>query len=174
MSVSLHHIALPTYVRGLEALSAVLDKAAAHAKAHHVDAKTLLQARLRDDMFPMSRQVQIACDQAKNALARLAGVEAPRFEDTETTIDELKARIAKTVDYLRSLKAADVDAGASREIIFPIGPAKAKMKGMDYLLHFSLPNFYFHATTAYDLLRRDGVELGKRDFLGAIPGFSFV
>jgi uncharacterized protein len=121
-------------------------------------------------MFALTRQVQIAADQAKNGSARLAGVEAPRYEDNETTIDQLKARIAKTVAYLKTLDPKQIDASADREITFPLGPTnKGRMKGDDYLNHFVLPNFYFHLTTAYAILRHCGVDIGKRDFLGAIP-----
>jgi hypothetical protein len=125
-------------------------------------------------MLPFGRQVQVFSDNAKNVPARLAGVEAPRFEDTEATIPELKARLDKTLAFLATVDKAAVEAGATREIVFPIGPQKAKMRGDDYLLHFALPNFYFHLTTAYDLLRHAGVEIGKRDYLGAVPGFAFV
>jgi hypothetical protein len=121
-------------------------------------------------MFTLARQVQIATDQAKNGSARLAGVEAPRYEDNETTMDQLKARLAKTVTYLRTLDPKKIDASADHEITFPLGPAnKGHMKGDDYLNHFVLPNFYFHITAAYAILRNCGVDIGKRDFLGAIP-----
>jgi hypothetical protein len=130
----------------------------------------LTQWRLAPDMFPLARQVQVACDLAKNGAARLAGVEPPRFEDNETTIDQLKARIAKTVAYVKTLDSKQIDASADREITFPLGPTnKGQMKGNDYLNHFVLPNVYFHLTAAYAILRQCGVELGKRDFLGAIP-----
>ena len=114
--------------------------------------------------------MQVACDQAKNGASRLAGVEPPKYEDTEKTIDELKARVAKTVAYLKSLDKAKIDAAADREITFPLGPVnKGSMKGDDYLTHFVLPNFYFHLTATYAILRHAGVEVGKRDFLGQIP-----
>ena len=128
--------------------------------------------RLRPDMLPFVRQVQIFCDNAKNTSSRLAGVEAPRMEDNEASLEELKARIEKTLDYIKSLDRAAVDHGAGREIVFPLGPNKMKMQGANYLLHFALPNYYFHLTTAYDLLRYAGVDIGKRDFLGAVPGIS--
>jgi hypothetical protein len=121
-------------------------------------------------MFALARQVQAAADQAKNASARLAGIEPPRFEDDETTIDQLKARLVKTVAFLNTLDPQMIDASAEREITFPLGPDnKGRMKGDDYLHHFALPNFYFHLTAAYAILRQCGVEIGKRDFLGAIP-----
>ena len=121
-------------------------------------------------MFALTRQVQVACDQAKNGASRLAGVEPPRYEDTETTIDQLKDRIARTLAYLKSLDAAAIDAAPAREIVFPLGGTnKGRMTGADYLNHFVLPNFYFHLTAAYAIARHAGVELGKRDFLGAMP-----
>jgi uncharacterized protein len=147
-----------------------IDKAEADASAKKIDSSVLLNSRLYPDMFALTRQVQIASDQAKNGSARLAGVEAPRYEDNETTIDQLKARIAKTVAYLKTLDPKQIDASADREITFPLGPTnKGRMKGDDYLNHFVLPNFYFHLTTAYAILRHCGVDIGKRDFLGAIP-----
>jgi hypothetical protein len=129
----------------------------------------LLAWRLAPDMFALARQVQVACDQAKNGAARLAGVEAPKFEDNETSIDALKERIAKTVAFLKSLDTQAIDAATDKEIIFPLGQGKGQMKGGDYLNHFVLPNFYFHRTAAYAIVRHCGVEVGKRDFLGAIP-----
>jgi uncharacterized protein len=120
-------------------------------------------------MFNLTRQVQVVTDQARRGSARLAGAEPPSYEDNETTIDQLKARLAKTVAFLKTLDPKQIDASADREITFPIGSNKAQMKGGDYLNHFVLPNFYFHLTAAYAILRHCGVELGKRDFLGAIP-----
>ena len=120
-------------------------------------------------MFDLTRQVQVVTDQARRGSARLAGAEPPSYDDNETTIDQLKARVAKTVAYLKTLDPKQIDASANREITFPIGSNKAQMKGGDYLNHFVLPNFYFHLTAAYAILRHCGVELGKRDFLGAIP-----
>jgi uncharacterized protein len=170
MSFSMSQASLPVFEIGLKALAAVLDKAEADASAKKIDSSVLLNSRLYPDMFALSRQVQIASDQAKNGSARLAGVEAPRYEDNETTIDQLKARIAKTVAYLKTLDPKQIDASADREITFPLGPTnKGRMKGDDYLNHFVLPNFYFHLTTAYAILRHCGVDIGKRDFLGAIP-----
>lgn len=170
MSFSMSQTALPTFEIGLNALSAVLDKADAYAKARKFDAAALLNSRLAPDMFALTRQVQVATDQAKNASSRLAGVEPPRYEDNETTIEQLKARIAKTIAYLKTLDPKKIDASSDREITFPLGPTnKGHMKGDDYLNHFVLPNFYFHVTAAYAILRHCGVDLGKRDFLGAIP-----
>ncbi len=169
MPYSMSQTALPTFEIGLNALSGVLDKAAAFAAAKKVDAAVLLGYRLAPDMFALARQVQVACDQAKNGAARLAGTEPPKFEDTETSLDQLKERIAKTVAYLKTLDAKAIDASADREITFPLGPNKGQMQGGDYLNHFVLPNFYFHLTSAYAIVRHCGVEVGKRDFLGAIP-----
>jgi hypothetical protein len=161
---------IPVFQIGLEALSAILDKASAHAAAKKIEPSILLQSRLSPDMFPLVRQVQIAADLAKNGSARLAGVDPPRLEDNETTIDELKERIAKTLAFLKTLDTKQIDASGDREITFPLGPTnKGHMKGTDYLNHFMLPNFYFHTTAAYAILRHCGVDIGKRDFLGAIP-----
>lgn len=160
---------IPVFEVGLNALSALLDKAAAHAEAKRIDPAVLLSTRLFPDMFAFTRQVQSACDQAKNASARLAGIDPPGYEDNEKTIAELKARIAKTIAFLKTLDASRIDASADREITFPLGPNKGHMKGADYLNHFVLPNFYFHLATAYDILRHCGVEIGKRDFIGTIP-----
>ncbi|HZL63229.1 MAG TPA: DUF1993 domain-containing protein [Pseudolabrys sp.] len=160
---------LPVFEIGLNALTAVLDKAAAYAAAKKVDPAVLLGWRLAPDMFALARQVQVACDQAKNGAARLAGAEPPKFEDTETSLEQLKQRIAKTLAYIKGLDAKAIDASADREITFPLGPTKGQMKGGDFLNHFVLPNFYFHLTAAYAIVRHCGVELSKRDFLGAIP-----
>lgn len=168
--MSLSTMSIPAFEISLNALSALLDKAEAYAQARKIDPSVLLNARLFPDMFAFTRQVQIACDQAKYGGARLAGVEPPKHEDNEKTVAELKARIAKTLAYLKTLDARMIDASVDREISFSLGPVnKGHMKGADYLNHFVLPNFYFHVTTAYDILRHCGVEIGKRDFLGNIP-----
>ena len=169
MPFSMSQASLPVFEIGLNALSGVLDKAAAFTAAKKVDPAVLLGWRLAPDMFALARQVQVACDQAKNGAARLAGVEPPKFEDTETSLEQLKQRIAKTLAYIKGLDAKAIDASADREITFPLGPTKGQMKGGDFLNHFVLPNFYFHLTAAYAIVRHCGVELGKRDFLGAIP-----
>jgi uncharacterized protein len=170
MSFSMSKASLPALEIGLNALSGVLDKAQAFAAAKKVDPSVLLASRLAPDMFALARQVQVASDLAKNGMARLADVEPPRFEDTETTIDALKARVAKTVAFLKTLDVKKIDAAGDREITFPLGPTnKGRMKGDDYLNHFVLPNVYFHMTAAYAILRHCGVEIGKTDFLGAIP-----
>jgi hypothetical protein len=168
--MSMSNASIPVFEISLNALSALLDKAAAYAEAKKIDPTALLNTRLFPDMFALTRQVQSACDQAKNGGARLAGIDPPRYEDNEKTIAELKARIAKTVAFVKTLDAKKIDASASQEITFPLGPNnKGHMKGADYLNHFVLPNFYFHVTTAYDILRHCGLEIGKRDFFGAIP-----
>jgi uncharacterized protein len=167
--MSMSDAAIPVFEIGLNTLSALLDKAEAYAQAKSIDPAVLLNARLFPDMFAFTRQVQSACDQAKNGSARLAGIDPPRYEDNEKTIAELKARIAKTVAFVKTLDAKRIDDSADREITFPLGPNKGHMKGADYLNHFAVPNFYFHVTTAYDILRHCGVEIGKRDFIGAIP-----
>lgn len=170
MPYSMSQASLPVFDIGLKSLSAILDKAEAHAADKKFDSSVLLQSRLSPDMFPLVRQVQIAADQAKNGSARLAGVDAPRYEDNETTMDQIKARIAKTAAYLKTLDPKQIDASADREITFPLGPTNnGHMKGDDYLNHFVLPNFYFHVTAAYAILRHCGVDIGKRDFIGDIP-----
>jgi hypothetical protein len=161
---------VPAFQLGLSTLSRVLDKAAAFAEARKIDQSVLLQARLFPDMFPLVRQVQTAADIAKNGASRLAGVEFPAYQDNETTIDQLKERLAKTAAYLKTIDATKIDGSGDREITFPIGPTRqGHMNGADYLNHFLLPNFYFHVTTAYAILRHHGVEIGKQDFLGNIP-----
>ena len=170
MPQSMSQASLPVFEINLNALSGVLDKAEAFATARKIDPAVLLHSRLAPDMFDLVRQVQVASDGARRGSARLASVEAPKLEDNETTIAQLKDRIAKTVAYLKTLDRKAIDASAEREIIFPLGPEKkGHMKGDDYLNHFMLPNFYFHCTAAYAILRHAGVDIGKRDFLGAIP-----
>ena len=170
MSFSMSQASIPVFEIGFGALSALLDKAAAHAAARKIEPSVLLQSRLSPDMFPLVRQVQIASDQAKNGSSRLAGVEPPRYEDNETTIDQLKERLAKTLAYLKSVDPKRIDGSTDHDITFPLGPTnKGHMKGADYLNHFVLPNFYFHVAAAYAILRHCGVDLGKRDFLGAVP-----
>jgi uncharacterized protein len=167
--MSMSNASIPVFEIALNALSAILDKAETYAKAKSIDPAVLLGARLFPDMFALARQVQSACDQAKNGGARLAGIDPPRYEDNEKTIAELKARIAKTIAFLRTLGARKIDESGDREITLPLGPNRGHMKGADYLNHFALPNFFFHLTTAYDILRHSGVEIGKLDFIGAIP-----
>jgi hypothetical protein len=168
MAISLYDIAIPTLTRGLTNMSALLDKAAAYATLKKFDPINLAQSRLFPDMHPLARQVQIACDTAKGAAARLAGVDVPKHEDTETTLTELKARIAKTIDFLKTITPAQTAGDEKRaiEIKFPNGAWKFTALG--YVTDFVLPNFYFHESMVYALLRKNGVEIGKGDYLGAI------
>jgi hypothetical protein len=168
MSLSMYQATVPAFLRQLAALSAILDKAAAHAAARKVDPAVLLATRLYPDMFPLTRQVQLTCDFAKNTVSRLAGVEPQKLADTEASFDELKARIAKTVEIVNGFKAAQIDGSEGRDVTIPMGGQPRTFKGQDFLLNFALPNFYFHATTAYAILRHCGVEVGKRDFIGAL------
>ena len=170
MPQSMSQVALPTFEIMLNALSGVLDKAEAFAKAKKIEDAVLLRSRLAPDMFDLTRQIQVATDQARRGSARLAGTEAPKVEDNETTIAQLKDRIVKTVAYIKTLDRKAIDASADKEIVFPLGPEKkGHMKGDDYLNQFMLPNFYFHCSAAYAILRHLGVDIGKRDFLGNIP-----
>ena len=169
MPLSMSQASIPVFITGLNALTAILDKAEALVAEKKIDPAAFLHSRLAPDMFDFTRQVQVVTDQARRGAARLAGVEAPSYQDNETTLGQLKARLAKTVAYLKTLDAKAVDAAADRDIKFPAGPRSAQMKGDDYLNHYLLPNYYFHLTTAYDLARHAGVQIGKRDFLGAIP-----
>ncbi len=170
MSISMYQASVPPFLQMLASLSAILDKAAAHASARKIEPSVLLNTRLTPDMFPLVRQVQLAADFAKGAAGRLAGVELPKFPDEETSFAELTARIAKTVDFIETLKPAQIDGSESREITIPIGGQPYKFSGQNYLIGFALPNFYFHHTTAYAILRQCGVEIGKRDYLGAFTG----
>ena len=166
MNISMYQASAPRFVNMLNNLAGILDKAAAHAEAKQIDALVLTGSRLYPDMFALARQVQIACDNAKGAVARLAGVEIPRHEDTEKTFGELKARIAKTIEFVNSIPPAQIDGSEDRDIRLKLGKLEVTWKGMQYLLGFALPNFYFHVVTAYAILRHDGVELGKRDYIG--------
>jgi len=168
MPVSLYDISIPVLTLGLTNLSAILDKAAAHGDAKKVDAKAFAQSRLIIDMLPLARQVQIACDTAKGAAARLAGVEIPKHEDTETTLAELKARIEKTLGFIKSIKPGQLAGADAREIVLEFPRLTLKFTGLDYVRKFVLPNFFFHVTMAYAIARSNGVEIGKSDYLGAI------
>lgn len=164
----MYSMSVPVFAKSLGNLSAILDKAAAHAEAKKIDPAVLLASRLYPDMFPLTKQVQVACDFAKGTVARLAGEEPPKYDDTETTIEALKARIARTVDYVQGFQAARFAGAEERDVQMKIRDQTLSFKGLPYLAHMALPNFFFHATTAYDILRHNGVELGKRDFIGAI------
>ena len=168
MSISMYDVSIPIFTLSLTNLSAILDKAASHEQSKKVDPKVIPQARLIVDMLPLSAQIQIACDTAKGAAARLAGVEVPKHEDTEATLAELKARVAKTLDFIKTIKPAQLQGAETREIVLKFPQTTLKFTGINYLTNFVLPNFFFHVTTAYALLRKNGVDLGKRDFLGPI------
>jgi hypothetical protein len=166
MTISMYSASLPVFNSMLANLSHILDKAQAHAEARKFDPTALLQYRLAPDMLPFTRQVLIACDAAKNGVARISGVDAPKFEDTEATFPELKARVRKTLDYLATVPAERLDGTEDKDITFPIGRETTRtMKGEAYLKHWAIPNFFFHITMAYAILRHNGVELGKSDYL---------
>jgi uncharacterized protein len=168
MTINIYQASVPLFLQTLGALSNILTKAAAHAEAKKIDPSIFINARLSPDMYALARQVQITTDHAKGAAARLANVEVPSFPDTETTFAELQARIAKTVDYVKSLKPAQFEGAETRDVTLKIGSQTMTWKGAIYLFHFAYPNFFFHATTAYNILRHHGVDVGKRDFIGTI------
>lgn len=165
MQITVHDTLLRTTRRLLTTLITALDKAEAHAKQKNFDVMVLMNARLTPDMFPFMRQIQIATDNAKGAAARLAGLEVPKYEDNETTVDELRTRIAKTLAFIESIDAAKYLGCEDRDIALPRRDATLNLKGLDYFLGIALPNLYFHVTTAYAILRHNGVDLGKKDFL---------
>ena len=168
MSIAMYDVSVPVLLRGLTNLSAILDKALAHAETKKFDAAVLAQSRIFPDMHTLARQVQIACDTAKGAAARLAGVDVPKHEDSEVTLADLKVRIAKTIDFLKTVAPAQLQGSETRniEIKFPNG--SWTFTGLNYLNGFVLPNFYFHTAIVYALLRKAGVEVGKRDYLGEL------
>jgi hypothetical protein len=168
MSLTMFKASVPVYTQFLPALSAVLKKAAAHAEAKKIDPSVFINARIAPDMFALARQVQIATDHAKGSLARLAGVEVPSYADTETTFDELEARIQKTLAYVKTFKPEQIDGTEDKEIVLTFGTQKFPFTGQTYLIQFALPNFYFHTSMAYAILRHNGVEVGKRDFMGGV------
>ena len=167
MTLSMYQASVPAMLHTLAALSAILDKAEAHCAAKKIDQAVLLGARLYPDMFALTRQVLIVCDFAKGTSARLAGIDVPSWPDNEATFADVKARIAKTVEFVKAIKPASIEGSEARDISMKVGGQEMKWNGQDYLTGFALPNFYFHAATAYGILRHNGVELGKRDFLGA-------
>jgi hypothetical protein len=169
MALTMHSASVPVFVRMLGNLSGWLDKAESHAREKKFEPSVYLNARLSPDMLALPAQIQIACDTAKFCVARLAGVEAPPFPDDEKTIDDLRQRVKKTIDYLQSIPAAQIDGSDARAISVPRRAGAITMTGEAYLKTFALPNFFFHVTTTYALLRHNGVELGKADFLGALP-----
>ena len=167
MSLTMSKVAVPAFVRGLTVLSDLLKKGEAHAAQAGIDPEALLGARLADDMLPLSAQVQRASDASKFALQRLSGSEGPKFPDDETTFAQLQARIANTIAWLQSVDVALLDASNARDVTVTWGSTSASFSGESYLLTFALPNFYFHIVTAYDILRQQGVKIGKLDYLGA-------
>jgi hypothetical protein len=166
MTLSMYQASAPRFANLLNNLAAILDKAQAHCETKKIDPLALTAFRLYPDMLPFMRQITIACDTAKGAVARLAGVEIPKHEDTETTFAELKARIAKTVDFIGTIKPAQIDGSEEKTIVLKLGGREQTFKGLQYLLGFAQPNFYFHVTAAYAILRHNGVELAKRDYIG--------
>lgn len=168
MTISMYQASIPTFIHSLGNLYAILAKAATYAGAKKIDPSVLVNARLYPDMFPLSRQVQIATDVAKGGAARLAGVEVPSFADNETTFEQLQERVAKTIAFLKTITAAQVDGSEGKEISLKVGPNQMSFKGQDYLLQFVIPNVYFHITTTYAILRHNGLDIGKADFLGKI------
>jgi uncharacterized protein len=168
MSFGMYQASVPAFLAMLKNLTAILDKAEAYAAERKIDPEVLLNWRLTPDMFALTRQIQIAADFAKGTAARLAGKEVPKYADEEKSFAELKARIAKTVKFVEGIAPKDIDGSEGRDISLTVGGQELHFKGEPYLVHFALPNFYFHATTAYDILRRCGVEIGKRDFIGTI------
>ena len=166
MSISMYQASVPRFVNILGNLSNILDKAQAHVDAKKLDVASLTGYRLFPDMLPMTTQVLIACDTAKGVVARLAGLEIPVYEDTEKTLADLKARIAKTIAFIQSVSAEQIDGTEEKAIVTKRGDKETHDKGMQFLLGHAIPNFYFHVTTTYNILRHNGVEIGKRDFLG--------
>lgn len=172
MTISMYDASAPRLAHMLRNLDAILAKAQAHALAKKIDPSVLLAARLFPDMLPLVKQVQIATDHAKGAVARLAGVEVPRYEDTEQSFDELKARIAKTIAFVESFSAGQIDGSEERPIALKTGGRDMTFKGQPYLLGFAMPNFLFHVVTAYNILRHNGVDIGKRDFTGQLDSIA--
>lgn len=168
MKISMYSASVEVFLPMLASLSNILDKARANAEARKFDAGVLVNARLAPDMFALARQVQLASDFAKNSAARLAGVEAPKMEDTESTFEELKARLDRTTTWLKTVAPAALEGSEDRDIKIPLRDRTLEMKGLPYLKQWAIPNFFFHVTTAYNILRHNGVELGKRDFLGGV------
>jgi hypothetical protein len=168
MAMSMYQASVPAFVQMLSSLSAILDKAEAYAIERKIDPAVLLAWRLAPDMFALTRQVQIAADQAKGCCARLAGVEVPKYADDEASFADLRARIARTLDFIRGFEPGDIDGSEERDIAITAGSRELRFKGQQYLMTFVLPNFYFHVTAAYAILRHCSVPIGKRDYLGAL------
>ena len=166
MALSMYQASVPVFVKMLTNLKGVLQKASAHAQARKIDETVLVNARLYPDMLPLARQIQIASDFARGTAARLAGAEPPSYEDNEKTLTELMARIDRTIEFLHAKKAGEIDGSEGREIVRPVRGEPHKFSGVNYLLQYALPNFFFHTTTAYAILRHNGVEVGKQDYVG--------
>ena len=166
MKISMHAMSYDVFKRALTQLQHVMEKAVANAKARNFETSVLVNARLAPDMLPLSRQIQLTSDFAKNSMARLAGIDPPKFEDTETTMDELFARVKKTIDFIDSVPAASLEGSETRDIKIALRDRTVEFTGLVFLQHWALPNFFFHHVTAYNLLRHNGVDIGKRDFLG--------
>lgn len=165
MKVSMHALSVDLFANILGNLSWLLEKGAANATARKIEPSVFLNARLAPDMLPLTRQIQIAADIAKSSVARLAGQEPPRFEDNETTIEQLRARLARTIDFLKSIPASALEGSEMRDIKLPAGERTLEFKGLDFLERWAIPNVFFHVTTAYNILRHNGVDLGKRDYI---------
>lgn len=168
MNLNVHAVSVPVFARTLANLSLILDKTAAFAEAKKIEPRVLLEMRLAPDMFPLTRQVQIACDFAKGASSRLAGHEPPKWDDNESSLGELKARIARTIEFINSLPATQFDGAETRRVTLTLRGEQRTFDALPYLLQQALPNFFFHVTTAYAILRHAGVEIGKRDFIGPL------
>ena len=166
MKISMHAMSYEVFKRALLQLQHVMEKAVANAEARKFETGVLVGARLAPDMLPFTRQVQLTSDFAKNSMARLAGIDPPKFEDTETTMDELFARVKKTIEFIDSVPASSLEGSETRDIKIPLRDRTVEFKGLAFLQHWAIPNFFFHHVTAYDLLRHNGVDIGKRDFLG--------
>lgn len=166
MKISMHAMSHDVFKRALTQLLHVMEKGAANAKTRNFDTSVLVNARLAPDMLPFAKQVQLTSDFAKNSMARLAAVDPPKFEDNETTMDELVARVKKTLDYIGTVPASALEGSETREIKIPLRDRTVEFKGLEFLQSWAIPNFFFHHVTAYNLLRHNGVDIGKRDFLG--------
>jgi hypothetical protein len=167
MKITVQAVTVDVFANSLNSLAALLEKGLAHATARKFDPSVLLGSRLAPDMFPLSRQVQIACDLAKNSVARIAALEPPRFEDNEKTVEELRARIARTIDYIKGIPASAFEGAEDRDLKVPAGPDKfLDFKGLDFVQRWAIPNVFFHISIAYAILRHNGVEVGKKDFIG--------
>lgn len=167
MNLSLYQASVPGYIRQLSGLSAILHKAIGYCAERKIDPVAILHDRLYPDMFTLLRQVQVACNHAERGASRLAGMEPPSREDLETSFEDLETRVANTIAFVRSIDPKKMEGMEDREITFPARQGQMTLKGSDYLFHFSLPNFYFHVTTAYNILRHNGLQIGKQDFIGS-------